>query len=325
MKTFQNIFKVLTGVGFLGLVMVSCLPEQESMGDAGQTLVKFTPADFKMIALDAKASAQTSDMFIVRKDASNNAALNKESIVVLKKDDALLTAYNTENGTTLVALPSTLCTISPAPAANGDITLTFAPGDAAKLVTITIPDATKFDFSKQYALAYSLNVTGEGIPSQAGNVVVVQVLVKNKFDGKYEVTGTLVDLANSTITGNYPMSVNLVTTGALQVRFEEPADLPWGSVIFHSIQSGGAMSVYGAFGLLVNFDANNKVASVVNYYGQPASNTRSAELDPSGVNTFDPATKTIKIKYFMKQPSVVPAAPNIRTTFDEVWKYKGVR
>jgi hypothetical protein len=62
----------------------------------------------------------------------------------------------------------------------------------------------------------------------------------------------------------------------------------------------------------------------VNYYGQPAGNTRSG-LDPSGVNQYDAATKTVRIKYNMTQSSLVPAAPHIRTTWDETWKYVGSR
>jgi hypothetical protein len=46
-------------------------------------------------------------------------------------------------------------------------------------------------------------------------------------------------------------------------------------------------------------------------------------IDPSGVNKYD--GKTIHFKYWMKQPSLVPAAPNIRTSFDETWTYKGPR
>jgi hypothetical protein len=48
-------------------------------------------------------------------------------------------------------------------------------------------------------------------------------------------------------------------------------------------------------------------------------------IDPSGVNKWDPVTKDIQFKYWMKQPSLVPAPPNIRTYFDEYWAYQGPR
>jgi hypothetical protein len=61
----------------------------------------------------------------------------------------------------------------------------------------------------------------------------------------------------------------------------------------------------------------------VNAYGQPASNGRYAQLDPTGVNTWDPVTKTLKVKYFMFQPSVIAVGP--RVSFNETFTYVGVR
>jgi hypothetical protein len=327
MKTFQNIFKVLMGVCLLGLTMFSCLPEQESMGGAGQTLVKLTPTDFTLLALDAKTTSQQADIFIVRKDAHNETALNTQTVVVLKKDDALLTAYNTENGTSFIPLPTTLGTTSPAPAADGNITLTFAPGDAAKVINITIPNASTFDFSKLYALAYKLtSVTGAGtISLGSGDVIVVQVLVKNKYDGIYEVTAItpMLDVANSGLTGLYPFTWELETSGAASVKCFDP---DYFGGYYHPITSGGAASGYGSFGLEIFFDAaTNKIIDVKNTAGNPPSNTRMPAIDPSGQNMYDPATKTIYFKYWMKQPNTVTAPPNIRVYFDEKIAYKGAR
>jgi hypothetical protein len=320
--------KIAVGFVLIAALAVSCIPEQQSMGDAGSTLVKYTPGDqFSLLAMDALATPQTFTLFEVRRDIPNSTALGKTTTVdlLLDANSAMINAYNAKHKTDFILMPSSLYTTSPA-VSGGKVTFTFNAGEFAKDLYITIPKASNFDFSKKYMIAYKITVSGEGTFSEnVSDTVYRQVMAKNRFDGKYEVTGTLVDLAVGTITGNYPMSVNLVTTGENQVRFEEPAAAPWGSVIFHSIMSAGAMSVYGSFGLIINFDASNKVVSVVNYYGQPASNTRSAEIDPSGINKWDPAKKVVNIKYFMKQPSSVPTAPNIRTTFDETWTYKGSR
>jgi hypothetical protein len=122
------------------------------------------------------------------------------------------------------------------------------------------------------------------------------------------------------------MTIHLVTSGAYVCRVDEPAASPWGNPpCFHTIRSGTSLSVYGSFGLIIKFNASDVVVSVVNYYGQPASNTRSADLNPAGANVYNPAAKTVTIKYFMKQPSVITTDPFIRTTFDEVWTYTGPR
>jgi hypothetical protein len=101
---------------------------------------------------------------------------------------------------------------------------------------------------------------------------------------------------------------------------------------------------YGGFGLIVTFDpATNKVAKVRNYYGDPtagpanilgnpatgsgpplyqASNTRYAQLDPTGTNAVQ-GNRDINIKYFMFHPAAVPVGP--RTTFTQHFEYIGPR
>ncbi len=120
------------------------------------------------------------------------------------------------------------------------------------------------------------------------------------------------------------LTFDLISNGETQVIVNDRDILGFPG---HPITSAGAASYYGSFGLILDFDlATGKITAIKNYYGTPpnyvAANTRSAELDPSGVNTYDAATKTIKIKYWMNQPSVI--TPH-RTAFDETWVYSGDR
>jgi hypothetical protein len=327
MRTIQKI-KIAASMFLLALLGVSCLPETQSMGDAGQTLIKITPESFKLVALDASESSQKADMFIVRKDANSEAVLNTPTTVVLQKDDALLTAYNTENHTEFIPLPTSLGTTTPAPAADGKITLQFSSGVFAYPVSITIPNASKFDFSKQYGLAYKMiSVTGPGIKSAAySDVIVVQILVKNKYDGIYEVTALspMVDILNAALTGYYPFTYVLETSGAHSCKCLDFT--VWGDYM-HPILNGTAASGYGSFGLEVFFDpsGNGNIVAVKNPWGNPPANTRMPMIDPSGINKWDSATKTIFFKYWMIQPSLVATPPGIRVYFDEKWTYKGSR
>ena len=169
------------------------------------------------------------------------------------------------------------------------------PKDSGEVVVpITITKAT-LDPSKQYALGLKITNVSEGVISATGGYFVVKFLVKNKYDGLYRVTGTMVDLTSASLTGNYPLEFELRSTGA---NTSAVFDHGTGTQT-HLILSGGAPSQYGSFGLNLTFDLlTNKITSVVNSYGQPASNGRSAGLDPTGINAYDPATKTIRIKYF---------------------------
>ena len=327
MKTIHNI-KIVIGVLFIAAFAVSCNPETETMGDAGQTLVKMLPDGFKLIPFDAKATAQSAVVFEVRRDVHSEAALNSSTTVIIQKDDALLTAYNTENETSFEPLPTSLGTTNPAAAADGKLTLEFAPGEFSKTIVVSVPNATLFDFAKQYGLAYKLvSVSGTGIKSLAvGDEIVVQVGVKNQYDGIYEVTALspMLDVLNATLTGYYPFIYVLETTGAHScLCFDKDV---YGDYM-HPISSGGAVSGYGSFGIEIFFDpsGNGNIIEVRNPWGNPPGNTRMPVIDPSGVNKWDPATKDIQFKYWMIQPSLVPVAPNIRTYFDEYWAYQGPR
>ena len=141
----------------------------------------------------------------------------------------------------------------------------------------------------------------------------------------------MVDVANAALThanvglaaGGYdPLQIELRTISPTQCAlFDITVVGNYASPIWST--SANSFSQYGAFSVIVEFDpiTGNPVA-VTNKAGQPAANTRYGQLDASGVNTYDPVSKTITIKYNMCQPSIVLVDPYIRTTWDEVWKFK---
>jgi hypothetical protein len=153
--------------------------------------------------------------------------------------------------------------------------------------------------------------------------VLAMISIKNKYDGRYTMTGTMVDAANSALTAKSPTDVHLATTGANSVVIVNAGTQISSFRNLFPIMNGADESAYGAFMPVFYFDANNKVTKVENFYGQPASNTRRAEIDPTGENSWDPATKTLKVKWFMFQPSVVASGP--RTSFNYTFDFKGPR
>ena len=261
--------------------------------------------------------------FSLRVNIASPYALDKDTKITLVLDNTLITEYNAAKGLTgssaAVPVPASALTVASyevtVPAGKREVEWPF------KIDANNVPNS----LSTMYLLPVR-------IQSAENNVVVsgnfgtklVRILARNKWDGIYTATGTLVDLSTSAITGNYPMTIHLVTSSSFTCTVQEPAASAYGSPpIFHSIRSGGSFSVYGSYGMVVTFDATDKVTSLINYYGQPASNGRSGSLDPAGVNKYDPATKKVTIKYWMIQPSVVASGP--RTIFDEVWTYVGPR
>ena len=315
MKNIKNLF-----LGLLIISLSSCLKADDMNIDA----VKYKTNVIE-IANTGDNLTNTgvpgfySDLGVVAAGASKTFNINihytgpgnapNDITVTLTSDAATLAAYNTQNGVTKVVPPGSVVSFPTSVVIKKGTNLTTVEGK------ITV--SSDFNFSAAYAIPVKISKVSEGIISGNFGNAVYSFGVRNKFDGNYTVTGTMVDYANAGLTGRYPMSVGMVTSGANTVRLY---DYVIGGV-YHSISTPG-LSYYGAFGVEFAIDASNNIISVINVYGQPASNGRSAELDPSGVNKYDPATKTFKVKYWMNQPSVIAGH---RCSFDETIKYTGVR
>ena len=140
----------------------------------------------------------------------------------------------------------------------------------------------------------------------------------NDFDGNYTMNGSMVDTINSNLTGAYPNEVHLKVLDANSLAM---FDLTTNNFA-HLISSGTIQSYYAAFSPVFTFDPGHKIISVTNYFGQPSFNGRSAELDPSGINSYDPVTHTISVSYWMNQPTEIAGH---RVHFVETFTYLGSR
>jgi hypothetical protein len=187
-----------------------------------------------------------------------------------------------------------------------------------------------FDFSKSEVLPLTITSASSGIISGNFKTILINVSAKNKYDGLYAVTGTMVDATNATLThiNNYlkadaPVQYELRTVSATKCALYD--NYVSGGYL-SLITSGTALSNYGGFSAIFEFDpVTDKVIAVTNRAGQPnPANTRGGRLDPSGDNSRISPT-VFKVKYNMTQPSVVAAAPNVRTTWDETWTRLGAR
>jgi hypothetical protein len=306
------------------LLFAACDKNEGTLNGAGQTIVKLPQgADEKTaLALDFKPGLQDVLLLDVRRDAPNSGELNKSIVVKIKNDPTLVADYNSAHGTSYIPLPAAAYQVDASnPFTGSEWTVTFNAGEHAKPIMIKL-DPTKLDLSQQYALGFTITDASGAKISNGLQSALIEIGVKNRYDGIYRVTGTMVDLAAPTITGYFPQDVDLLTLGAAAVVMI-PRDL---GIPGHLILSGTSLSYYGSYGPVFTFDlATDKVISVTNYYGQPAGNTRSAEIDPSGINKWDAATKDMDVKYFMKQPNTITTPPYIRVTFDEHFDYLGPR
>ena len=320
MKSILKFIPVLVGVISFGLS--GCLKD----GDFDKGLIQSVHSTGTQKIIEIKLSATSSGNFLQQSFNAMNAdttfdlipvvlasgeAAPEDINVTLVQDTTLVTAYNNANGTSLVIPPAGSYTIL-----NPGNVVTIKKGTNVGYLRVKLNPGNFI--GDQFAFGYkiaSVSNPGYTISGNTGSGIFA-FGIKNKYDGRYTLDGTLVDLlapANSSVPGDpYPYEVQLVTTGANSVTMFIPGD---GYV--HLLAGGGG---YGEFDPVFTFDNNNNVVSVTNLYGQPSpTRGRSADIDPSGINKYNPGTQTIDVKYFMKQKGT------LKTTFDEHLTYIGPR
>jgi hypothetical protein len=326
MNKFILKYKTPSLIAFVLLSISSCLKdtgyENGTYGMAPVTGGEFVSVPLassspNALALESKSGNQTLSLFQVAYEYVDAA---KEDIKVgFTKDDAAVTATDA----TLTLLPAAVLSFTGAP----EVTIK-AGARVSGNFTMNINTGT-LDPLKTYGVAFTISSVSKSSVSIPKNLktVVYKIALKNKYDGVYKVTGTMVDAANGGLTNWMPFwTANLETTGPNSVAVR---DMTYTGGIYHPIMNGGAASYYGTFGMYVTFDgATNKAVDMVSPYepGQipgGATNSRTARLDPNFTSTFDPATRTIRIKYFMYQPTVIASGP--RVVFDETWTYQKSR
>jgi hypothetical protein len=306
--------KSLLTIATASLLLASCLKSRDTLGvhkDTGSVVSEIWDrayyGDLKFISLDLTPSTETiSDFLTLRVHAprSNQPAGGNVRVTLVQDNAAVTAAGLTVLPSNAYTLPSSLEFTVPA---NGEIK-----------VPITL-NKNNMNLANSYGLGFKISSVSGGVISELAKSIVIGIGLKNRWDGRYMMSGTFVDFANSAFTYYGDQEYHLITTGPNQVRVFN-ADLGLHGYLF---LNGSTPTYYGSYGLIVNFDpATNAITSITNYYGQPSANGRSANLDPSGVNKWDPATKNIQIKHWMDQPSVI--TPH-RAAFNETWTYLGPR
>jgi Domain of unknown function (DUF1735) len=342
---YKNLAKKGALVAFSAMVFASCekVKEVDPIGDSGQTIVKLVKGGDPAIIKDPVSFVNTpytltKGVIDIRRDVANNADLNKTMTVVVKDDTAAVRVADPA----YIVLPAAWYTlaasdgVTKAGGLGGTFTFTLKPGEFGKQIRITIPDATLLNPSALYALGFTITSVDAGGKIGEAKTVVVEVGAKNDWDGVYAVTGPMTDLVNPALVqwnnqGNIPDPFPLAHGGAWELHLVTIGgstclmfdNTIWGD-FFHPIWTGTGNSGYGSFALVVNFDkVTNTITSVTNYYGQPAGNTRSGKLDPSGVNAVQ-GNRDILIKYWLVQTNQATGT-GPRTIFDEKWEYIGPR
>jgi hypothetical protein len=137
----------------------------------------------------------------------------KEVKVKIQNDAAAVGDYNTENGTSYQSLPSSVYTFE-------DDEYTLTQEDRTASIKIRLDPANLLNGN--YAIGLKITDVENGDVSEVAHKIVVAISVKNKYDGRYNVVGSVVDAAG-VYTGIHPRAnVELRTAGADAVDYLDP-------------------------------------------------------------------------------------------------------
>jgi hypothetical protein len=320
MKNIQSIF--LAAVVFTALFSVTgCLKDKgynngsiQSVHNLGADIkpieIKLTATNstnFLIAAIDNSTNDTTIDLVPINLATANTA--EQDIHVTVELDSSLVSAYNDANGRADSIPPDSIYSII-------NPVVTIAKGSNTGYLQIKFKPSDLI--GKSYTLGFRIASVQESGYTISGNLNtgIVALLIKNKYDGTYTVTGESVDFINpafsSSVGGVYPFDIELQTTSATSVVMFIP-----GTGYYHLIPGN---SVYGEFAPVFNFDPiTDAITSVANYYGDPSpTRGRSAQIDVTGINKFN-ADHSIDVSYIMYQ------AGALRTTFTEHFEYNGPR
>jgi hypothetical protein len=310
-------------IGILGLAFSSCIEDGENeIEGKGTNFIRIiadvepeSEINFGLAAFEAVPS--TAQFLEIRRDAISPSDLAKPVTVNFTIDNTIVDAYNayvdewnayvTEFNKHLDADGDGFEEIDALDEKDHHVildpslfsvetnTVTFAAGEFVKYVKMTL-DPSTMDFALRYSLGVKFTADVPGYKyTSAGNNVLMQIVVKNQWDGVYafgpgkiqRFSGGALNPPDDALHGEFTtlQDRNLVTRSANEVYFT-PLWATGGGV-------GGIDGTYIIIDQVAQPDGKHKVTmacetniTMVNITG-----------DEDFTNTYDPATKTFSLAF----------------------------
>ncbi len=298
MKYF-NFSKSLAAITAGVLLFSSCdkVDEPAPLGDAGQTIVKIMEVDKRVVNIDLVSTSQVLNMVDIRRDIPNETELGKTMKVIVKDDPGAVSDYNAANGTTFIPIPAAQFTVDPSnPKVGTDYTITMNPGEFAKWLKFTIPNALTIDLNKSYAFGFTISTADAGGKvSNNAKTIVVEVGVKNDYDGLYQLKGYFFHPTNAALIGGFTVNdIELQTTGKYtNIMYWRAA-----GTFAHPITNGGALTYFLNQSPVYDFNPALPVLGLSNYYANiGVGGAVVYAFNPGYSQRYDVSTKTIYVSY----------------------------
>ncbi|MCT1530785.1 DUF1735 domain-containing protein [Sphingobacterium daejeonense] len=310
----KRFFKYILIAVMVPILFTSCLKDDELIGPDADGAVE-NIIEFGNIAAPSSDKFSEVPMFVTSVEMVPSFELNvpikivgvynpKSDVkVVVEVDNSLITKYNSTEETSFVPLDPSKYTVS-------TYEVTIPKGDRSANFNVKLL-GDKFDFEKDYALAFRIKSVSEGTISGNFGHVVIATVPKNNYDGIYSSedgfiqrysapgTPTTGDNLNGTLKGNRDVTLSSVNGSTVSLT-----GLNWGN------NAGG---VGGVDYIQLMVDPATNLVTVSSTSNGTLKNT------PGKVNKYDPATKTFTLN-FDWNPATTP-----RVVTNMVIKYKGPR
>lgn len=276
-------------IAVLASLLSSCLKSRDSYGvltDEGSITTgifdRFYIGETKTFALDGNPPIETFDLLEVRYSAALKKAGNIQATLAV--DNSLVTAYNTAHGTSYVALPTNAYTLP------DGLTVSLPAGNSGKASLRITLNKNNLNLQNAYALGIKLVSVSEGTIDQLQKDLIATILVKNQWDGTYELAFSNY---HPSLNPNYDGDVTEVemhTTGTNKVKIYWPDA---GGFACPAILGGG-FSYFGAQEPEYTIDMTTNVVTVQNAF--PGATTFYT-MNPGYNSRFEPATRKIFAKW----------------------------
>lgn len=299
-------------VVLLGVVLASCLDDSQYALDpsGSQNIIEFLDPSVPVSPAGAIYPAWTTSLEVSPRadfeqviSYSGPNGNSKDIQVTLAVDPTALQAYNTQmtnelHGGTYELMPASNYSLT-------TLTATIPKGETKVSIPVTVfPD--KFDLSKSYAIPLRIVSASSGNISAHFSVAILVVVVKNKYDGTYSITGGSITRNSATgpdltLGGNYNsgLEMDLVTIDGTSVGITPL----W--------KDGSGVGGVAGTSLTINPTTNQVTVK--------SSTNATLKNTPATVNSYDPATKTFTLSFDWGN------APNTRIVSGLTLKYVGPR
>ena len=283
-------------VALLGVSLVACLDDSKYALDPSGTenVIEFYDPSVPTSPSGSvypvwTASTEVAPDFTLEQIISYSGPNSNDSDIelTLAVDPTALDEYNTQMTAGLNGgAPLGGATYELMPEANYDLdatTVTIPKGEKKVTISISLyPD--QFDLSKSYVIPLRIATASEGVLSAHFSVALLAVVVKNIYDGIYEIT-------DGSITRNSASGPDLVLGGDYIGGLEMPLTTINGTTsgIVPLWKDGSGVGGVAGTQVAVNQTTNDVTVT--------SSTNALLKNTPGQINHYDPATKTFVLNF----------------------------